>query len=193
MSGRGVVRRPIHAAALSVALCSALVLSGCTTANTAIESSVAAGLQSSVVTVGQLAASGDRAGALAELDALAAEVEGAAADGSVSDERLTAIRSSIAQVRADLETASPAPAETAPAETAPEETAPEETAPEETAPVEPTEVAPVDSGDTGSGGDDGTGTGGEGNGNNGNGNSGNGNSGNGNNGNGNGNGNGKKK
>jgi outer membrane biosynthesis protein TonB len=93
---------------LTTALATALVLGGCAQ-GTEISAPVAAQLQEDVQAVGNLAAAGDRAGALGVLDSLEAEARQAADAGSITARRLAAIVAAIGVVRTDLQ-AEPAPA-----------------------------------------------------------------------------------
>jgi hypothetical protein len=102
--------RPAAAAAIAAAL--ALGLSSCAPAgeDTSTE------LHASVVQVAERAASGDYAGALAELALLEADVSDAAASGDLDAERVQEIGDAIGLVRTDLEAAEAAATAPAPEE-----------------------------------------------------------------------------
>lgn len=97
----------------AIVLSIGLSLSGCTTTSS-IPESTSAFLQSTVVTVADLAAAGDSAGALATLDALQTQLQQATEDGHIPTDRQSEIQNAIDLVRADLQTApaaTPTPAE----------------------------------------------------------------------------------
>lgn len=108
----------------AVAWCAAVLaltsLSGCAPSDPGISPAAAKQLQAAVVAVTQAAASGDIAGAGADLNTLERALREATASGEVSAERTARIQASIALVRADLAAApppsrSPSPTATAPA------------------------------------------------------------------------------
>lgn len=114
-------RRAIAAASVTLALAGGLA--GCTAEpDLAAEQSQA--YRAQVVAIAESSAAGDYAGALAALDALQAEIDAAAADGSLTGDREQRIREAMALVRADLDAAIAAatPPEPVPTETAPTET-----------------------------------------------------------------------
>lgn len=99
----GTTRRLRHGAA-PLALAAIIGLSGCTpTAQPDVESALSAELTSAVSSVADTASGGDYSGALGRLDQLSASVEAAGTDGRISAERLAALTSALATVRADLE------------------------------------------------------------------------------------------
>jgi hypothetical protein len=95
------------ASGVSAALLVAAALSGCTPAPPEIGAAAAKELHSSVLAVTQAAATGDIAGALADLNTLEAQLREATASGDVSADRNARIEASINLVRADLTAALP--------------------------------------------------------------------------------------
>ncbi|HXH33945.1 MAG TPA: hypothetical protein VNJ54_05980 [Plantibacter sp.] len=89
------------------------VLSGCSSSTAGLDTDTGRELQNSVVLVANAAVDGDPTGALAALDALAAQVSAAENEGTVSEARAADIRAAIDLVRIDLtpvvETPAPAP------------------------------------------------------------------------------------
>ncbi|MFC9917009.1 hypothetical protein [Agromyces binzhouensis] len=96
------LRRALSAASVTVAL--AVGLAGCA-AGPAISEGDATAFRSQVVSIAESSSAGDFADALARLDVLQAEVDAAAADGSLDADRAASITEAIALVRADLEAA----------------------------------------------------------------------------------------
>lgn len=132
------VRRTFAAASVAFALVGGLA--SCA-ADPDIAADTAASYRAQVVTIAERAVAEDYAGALAELDALVAAVDAAAAAGELDAERAQQIRDAVQLVRADLDAAIAA-AVPAPA--------PEP----EPAPAPAPEPAPVDGGDDGDDDDD---------------------------------------
>ncbi len=87
---------------LAPVLAGMLVLSGCAQSDVALSAESAGRLQAGVVSVAQMAATGDYAAAAAELDALQVELDTARGQGDVTDERAASIQAAIDVVRADL-------------------------------------------------------------------------------------------
>lgn len=96
------VRRTFAAASVAFALVGGLA--SCA-ADPDIAADTAASYRAQVVTIAERSVAEDYAGALAELDALEASVDAAAAAGELDAEREQQIRDAIALVRADLEAA----------------------------------------------------------------------------------------
>ncbi|RXZ43238.1 hypothetical protein [Agromyces binzhouensis] len=96
------LRRALTTASVTVAL--AVGLAGCA-AGPAISEGDATAFRAQVVSIAESSSTGDFADALARLDALQAEVDAAAADGSLDADRAASITEAIALVRADLEAA----------------------------------------------------------------------------------------
>jgi hypothetical protein len=109
------VRLPAFATALALTVG---ILAGCASTPPDITDDASVQLQATVVSVAEIAAAGDAAGALAQLDVLQQQLDAAVAAGSVTSERAAAIQSRIDIVRTDLQ---PAPQPTV--EPAPEPTA----------------------------------------------------------------------
>jgi hypothetical protein len=112
-----------------------LVFSGCAQTDTDLAADSAGRLQSLVVSVAQVAATGDYTSAIAELDALQAELDASRGRGDVSEERAASIQAAIDAVRADLQQAAEPASPSAPAEEigdAPASEAPAVPAPEKT-------------------------------------------------------------
>jgi len=82
-----------------------LSLAGCSTSSSKLDASVSAEWQARVVSIADLAAAGDPAGALQELATLEADTAQAEQAGVIDGERAATIQQSIAMVRADLEAA----------------------------------------------------------------------------------------
>lgn len=91
------------ASGLAAAILAAAILSGCAPTPD-IDVQTSSSLQASVVSIADAAAD-DPASALALLDALAAEVDAAVAQGEITEDRSTQIDEAIAAVRADLQAA----------------------------------------------------------------------------------------
>jgi hypothetical protein len=106
-------RRSIRFATAAVAAAVVVGLAACASP----EEDVSAELHASVVQVAERAASGDYAGALAELDLLEAEIAAAAEGGGLDPAREQEITEALVLVRTDLEAAevasTPAPTEPA--------------------------------------------------------------------------------
>lgn len=104
--------RPVRA----LAFAAALAVAGCA-APQDLDNATGAALQEQAAAVRSALAGGDHAAALTTLDTLAADVERAAAEGKISEERKTRILQAIARVRGDAlaaipsEPAAPAPTE----------------------------------------------------------------------------------
>lgn len=131
------------------ALTVTLVLAGCAPQPAVIEQGAADRLQQAVLTVSTSAHGNDLPGALASLDAVAAELEAAKVRGEVTEDRYLRISRAIEAVRAYLQQATapkpaPAPAEDPDDDQNFEEEAP----PEDTEEAPPAEV-PEDEGDEG--------------------------------------------
>lgn len=88
---------------LAAAILAAAILSGCAPSPD-IDAQTSSSLQASVVSIADAAAD-DPASALALLDALAAEVDAAVAQGEITEDRATQIDEAIAAVRTDLQAA----------------------------------------------------------------------------------------
>ncbi|MGC5172645.1 hypothetical protein ACLQ2Q_18565 [Microbacterium sp. DT81.1] len=88
---------------LAAAAIVAGALTGCAPSSTDLSHAVAETMQQSVVSVAESAAAGDSPAALATLDQLQAQLDGALANGDVSPARAAAIQSAIDLVRADLQ------------------------------------------------------------------------------------------
>jgi hypothetical protein len=101
----------VRTAAASIALATALTLSGCAADTTGITADTSDLLQSSVVVAAEQAAAGDTAGALSALDTLQAQLQQGSAAGDISADRAAAIQAAIDAVRTDLQ---PAPATDSP-------------------------------------------------------------------------------
>ncbi|MBM7502637.1 hypothetical protein ACFPER_04095 [Agromyces aurantiacus] len=97
-----MLRRALVAASVSLAL--ACGLAGCATGPDTAEAEATA-YRAQVVAIADASAAGNYAEALGKLEALEAELDAAAADGTLTDEREQRIRDAIALVRADLEAA----------------------------------------------------------------------------------------
>jgi hypothetical protein len=87
-------------------------LSGCTPSAPEISTATAKQLQTSVSAVANAAATGNIAGAIAELDRLETQVREATASGAISASRTARIQATISLVRADLTAALPPPSPT---------------------------------------------------------------------------------
>lgn len=113
-------RRSAALSAFVAPLILVAVLTGCTSSSDGLDASTGQELQNSVLLVGNAAADGDTAGAIAALDGLAAQLTAAEAAGTVSAARAAEIRAAIDRVRSDLapvvETPTPEPVATVPAD-----------------------------------------------------------------------------
>lgn len=111
-------RRSAALSAFVAPLILVAVLTGCTSTSDGLDVSTGKELQNSVLLVGNAAAGGDTAGAIAALDTLAAQLTAAEAAGTVSAARAADIRAAIERVRSDLapivETPTPEPVATDP-------------------------------------------------------------------------------
>ncbi|QHC67746.1 hypothetical protein GSU68_15015 [Rathayibacter sp. VKM Ac-2759] len=126
-----------------IVLAAALVLSGCSASDPAIDDSTAQTLDDAVVAVAERASADDYAGALTQLDALQAALDAALAADGVTADRAAAIQIEVDTVRADLAALvaeAPAPVETPSEDPSPEEETPVEETPVEEAPAEETPV-----------------------------------------------------
>jgi hypothetical protein len=102
-----------HASAIACAMALVLAtLSGCTPSAPEISTAAAKQLQASVSAVTNAAASGNIAGAIADLDTLETQVREATASGAISTSRTARIQATISLVRADLTAALPPPSPT---------------------------------------------------------------------------------
>ncbi|WP_400997441.1 hypothetical protein [Agromyces sp. GXQ0307] len=95
------LRRAMAAASVTLAIAAGLV--GCAAAED--PATDAMGFRAQVVSVAESSAAGDFGDALTRLDRLQAEVDAAAAAGSLEADRAASITEAIALVRADLEAA----------------------------------------------------------------------------------------
>lgn len=95
-----IARVASFAAALAL---SAGILTGCAGTPPDISSDTSEQMQTTVVSIGESAAAGDAAHALAQLDELQQQLDAALAGGSVSADRAAAIQSRMDLVRADLQ------------------------------------------------------------------------------------------
>ncbi|TDK26850.1 hypothetical protein E2F48_06715 [Arthrobacter crusticola] len=145
------IRRAVSRPVLVAAVAGALALAGCG-APGALDAEAARELQASVREIAGLTAAGNRQAALDRAGALRQEVEAAAADGAMSEDRAALISARIDAVVASLEETgeepTPSASTTPPAGTGPAPAtsaappAPVVPAPVEPAPVEPSPAAP---------------------------------------------------
>jgi hypothetical protein len=114
------LRRTLAAASVALGLIGGLA--SCT-ADPEISADASAAYRAQVATIAQHSVAEDYDAALAELDALAAEVDSAVAAGTLDEARAAQIREAIDAVRADLEAAVAAATPTPTAEPEPTEDA----------------------------------------------------------------------